>query len=171
MFCPHCGKAEQTPDSYCRSCGQFLADYSAKTYLVNKMLGGSSPRTQIKVSLYINFVTLLVSGLLLGFLNGHYDAQFEKTGQRAPRIIHLVYMFLGLVALWQVLGLVINTRLKSKLGGGERGNVPPDSKTGEDALPSPATQRSLKGADAADEIPQRAEQQGTTKILNRTPRE
>lgn len=170
MFCPRCGKGEQTPDSYCRTCGEFLADYSAKTYLINKMLGGSSPQTQVKVGFYINFVTLIISGLLLGFLKGHYDAQFDKTGETAPRIIYLVYTFLLLVSAWQLLGLVINARLKKKLGGGNRENVAPDSKSGEVVLPSPPTQRSLKHADAADEITPRAEQE-PTKILNKVPRE
>ena len=170
MFCPRCGKGEQAPDSYCRSCGQFLADYSAKNYLINKMLGGSSPRTQVKVSLAINLLTLIVSGLLLGFLKGHYDAQFEKTGETTPRIIYLVYIFLGLVSVWQLLGLIVNNRLERKLDGRKREKVPPGSKSVEDALPSPTTLRSLKPADTADEVPARIEQ-GTTKILNKAPRE
>lgn len=170
MFCPHCGKSGQAPGSYCRACGEFLAAYSAKSYLINRMLGGSSPRTQVKVGLWINFGTLLVSGLLLGFLKGHYDGLFEKTGQPAPRIIYLVYMFLGLVSAWQLLGLLINTRLKKKLDGRERAESPAGSKSSEDAVPPQTTRRSLEPADAAGETPVKAEQ-GTTKILNKAPRE
>jgi len=136
------------------------------------MLGGSSPRTQVKVSVWINFGTLLVGTLLLGFLKGHYDALFEKTGQPTPRIIYLIYTFLGLVSAWQLLGFIINTRLYKKLDGAKRGKVPPDSnsKSVEGALPTPMTRRSLERPDGADETLVRAEQ-GTTKILDKTPRE
>src|SRR5215203_4420569 len=105
MFCPKCGKSEQSPDSYCRSCGEFLTDLSAKSYL-NTLLGGASPRAQIRLNLIINTVTGLAAALLLGFLNGHYDALHTRTGEDPPRVIYYVYVFLGLVLIWQFFGLV-----------------------------------------------------------------
>src|SRR5215208_6070116 len=117
MFCPKCGKGEQAPDSYCRSCGEFLTDFSAKSYLVNRLLGGGGARGQIKFNLVINTLTGLASSLLLGFLNGHYDALSAKTGEAPPRVIYYVYVFLGLVFVWQLLGFLINTRLLKRLYG------------------------------------------------------
>ena len=117
MFCPNCGKAEQAPESYCRSCGNFLADVSGKSYLLNKLLGGQTPETQVTVNMVINLVTALISALLLGFLNGWYDAQYARTQEAAPPVLYLVYIFLGLVTVWQVLSFLIGMRLRSKISG------------------------------------------------------
>ena len=117
MFCPNCGKAEQAPESYCRNCGEFLADFSGKSYLLNKVLGGQAPETQVTVNMIINLVTALISALLLGFLNGFYDAQYARTQESAPPVLYLVYIFLALVTVWQVLSFLIGMRLRSKISG------------------------------------------------------
>ena len=103
MYCPKCGKAQQEPESYCRSCGEFLMDYSGRSYFLNKLLGGSNPSAQIGIGLAINLITIFTSILLLGFLNGHYDAREARTGEGAPPIIYLVYLFLVVISLWQIL--------------------------------------------------------------------
>ncbi len=115
MFCSNCGKADQVAESYCRSCGEFLADLSGKTYLMNKLLGGQKPETQVTVNLVINVVTALISSLLLGFLNGYYDALNSRTGESPPSVIYPVYIFLGAVTLWQLLSFLIGLRLRAKL--------------------------------------------------------
>ena len=117
MFCPSCGKAEQVPESYCRNCGEFLADFSGKSYLLNKLLGGQTPEKQVTVNMIINLVTALISALLLGFLNGFYDAQYARTQESAPPVLYLVYIFLGLVTVWQVLSFLIGLRLRTKISG------------------------------------------------------
>ena len=170
MFCPSCGKGEQASDTYCRGCGEYLTDYSAKSYLINKLLGGGSPRSQVKVNLVINMVTVFVSSLLLGFLNGHYDALRERTGEAPPGVIYLVYAFLGLVMAWQVLGFVINTRLLKKMGAVTKGVVREDPEAGDDALPSRPTRRSLNAGGPSANTPESVTQH-TTKILDKLPRE
>lgn len=114
MFCSNCGKADQVAESFCRNCGEFLADFSGKSYLLNKLLGGQKPETQVTVNLVINLVTALVSSLLLGFLNGYYDALNSRTGESPPSVIYSVYIFLGAVTVWQVLSFLIGLRLRSK---------------------------------------------------------
>ena len=135
MFCPNCGKAEQAPESYCRSCGKFLADVSGKSYLLNKLLGGQTPETQVTVNMVINLVTALISALLLGFLNGWYDAQYARTQEAAPPVLYLVYIFLGLVTVWQVLSFLIGMRLRSKISG---------RRTAETATPLSVTSKEAK---------------------------
>ncbi|HEX8559271.1 MAG TPA: hypothetical protein VF668_14290 [Pyrinomonadaceae bacterium] len=174
MFCPNCGKGEQEPGSYCRSCGEFLTDLSAKSYLLNKLLGGGGPRTQVRAGLVINAVTFLVSLFLLGFLNGHFDAQRERTGEGPPWVIYMVYVFLGLVATWQFLGIAVNLKLLKKLGGGKKvdardalGERDAAGREGRD-LPPGRARGSLQGGgleDAAGGAEQR-----TTKILDKLPR-
>lgn len=168
MFCPNCGKGQQEPGSYCRDCGEFLTDFSAKSYLLNKLLGGSGPRAQVRAGLVINAVTFLVSVFLLGFLNGHFDAQRERTGEGAPWIIYMVYVFLGLVLAWQFLGLVVNLKLLKKLG--RRENQGAQDAPGHEArdLPPGRARGSLPEGGAEDAAGGAA--QRTTKILDKLPR-
>ena len=172
MFCPNCGKGEQSPDSYCRSCGEFLKDFSAKSYLINTLLGGTSPRAQIRLNLIINMVTGLAAALLLGFLNGHYDALHARTGEAPPRVIYYVYVFLGLVLVWQLFGFVVNSRLMKKLVGEKKTKkaLPAVEPAAEPtAVASPSTQRSL-GPGRPDPNGPESVTQHTTKKLDKLPR-
>jgi len=169
MYCPNCGKSDQSPESYCRSCGEFLTDYSGKSYLINKLLGGSTPETQINVSLTINAVTAFVSSLLLGFLNGYFDAQYERTGQSAPPIIYLVYIFLALVFIWQFLSFVIGTRLKKKLSGRKKVLASVEQSADENVVPTRSTQKPLPQADFENVVPASVAEE-TTKILDESLR-
>ncbi|HKO98482.1 MAG TPA: hypothetical protein VJU86_15905 [Pyrinomonadaceae bacterium] len=92
-----------------------MADFSSRSYLLSKLLGGQKPETQATVNLVINVVTALISSLLLGFLNGYYDALYSRTGESPPSVIYLVYVFLGLVTLWQVFSFLIGVRLRNKI--------------------------------------------------------
>ena len=116
MFCPKCGNADQQPDSYCRSCGEFVTDHAANSYVLSKLLGGSTPATQINVNLAINLLTIFTCFLLIGFLNGHYDALRARTGEAPPTVIYLVYAFLVTISLWQMFSLVVGARLRGRLG-------------------------------------------------------
>jgi hypothetical protein len=120
MFCPNCGKSEQAPDSYCRSCGEYLVDPASKYSLVNRVLGISRPEKQFNVTLAIDLVTSIVSGFLVVFLMGYFDGRYRRTGQSAPPIVYLVYLFLGLVSAWQLLSFIIGLKLRTKLGGAKR---------------------------------------------------
>ncbi len=115
MFCPKCGKGEQTPDSYCRNCGDFLVDATNNASLMNRMLGISNPDKQVKFALTVDLVTAIVSGLLLFVLMGYFDATYKVTGIPTPRIVYLVYIFLGLVSVWQLLSFTIGTIHRKKL--------------------------------------------------------
>ena len=126
MFCSNCGKGEQTPDSYCRSCGEFLVDPASRYSLINRILGISRPEKQLNVTLTIDLVTSIVSGLLMVFLMGYFDGRFQKTGVPAPPIVYFVYLFLGLLSAWQLLSFVIGVKLKTKLSGAKRSGLPSD---------------------------------------------
>ncbi|HEV2862888.1 MAG TPA: hypothetical protein VGX48_17865 [Pyrinomonadaceae bacterium] len=161
MFCPNCGKGEQAPDSYCRSCGHFLADHSSKSYLLSRLLGGSTPEAQVNFNLILDFLTAFASTLLLGMLKGFYDKEYEKTGELPPRIIYFVYLFLGLVTLWQLMSVVVGGRLRKKMSA-RRKSV--------NTLPAGAPQKSLPQADTGELVPPAVTEE-PTKILDKEPRE
>lgn len=159
MFCPKCGKGEQTPDSYCRNCGDFLVDPANNASLINRMLGISNPEKQIKFALTINLVTAIVSGLLLFFLMGYFDATYKVTGRPAPGIVYLVYIFLGLVSVWQLLSFTVGTTYRKKLS---------DRK--QTALPNaPGSRSSLPPADETNIVKTSVTEQ-TTRNLENIPR-
>jgi hypothetical protein len=147
-----------------------MKDFSAKSYLINTLLGGTSPRAQIRLNLIINMVTGLAAALLLGFLNGHYDALHAKTGETPPRVIYYVYVFLGLVLVWQLFGFAVNSRLMKKLAGEKKKALPADEPADEPtAVASPPRQRSL-GPGRLDPNGPESLTEHTTKKLDKLPR-
>jgi uncharacterized membrane protein YuzA (DUF378 family) len=120
MFCPKCGKGDQSADSYCRSCGDFLIGPAQHTSLMNRLLGITNPEKQMKFTLTIDLVTAIVSGFLLFFLMGYFDAVHDKTGATTPPIVYLVYIFLGLVSAWQMLSFTVGTTYRKKLNAAKR---------------------------------------------------
>ena len=120
MFCPKCGKSDQAADSYCRNCGEFLVDPAQHTSLMNRILGITNPEKQVKFTLTIDLVTAIVSGFLLFFLMGYFDAVHDKTGATTPPIVYLVYIFLGLVSAWQLLSFTVGTTYRKKLNAAKK---------------------------------------------------
>ncbi len=159
MFCPKCGKGEQIPDSYCRSCGDYLVDSSNNASLMNRILGISNPERQVKFTLTIDLVTAIVSGLLVFFLMGYFDATYAKTGIPAPPIVYLVYVFLGFVCAWQLLSFTVGTTFLKKLKAGKKTK----------ALPGQSDAHSLPAADDKDVIVNSIAEQ-TTRNLDKVPR-
>jgi hypothetical protein len=154
MFCPKCGNADQTENSYCRNCGEFLMDSSNKFNLIYNFLGISAPEKQITVNLIINFFGLVLSVVLLGFLMGYFDAGENKNPPvPTPSIIYFVYAFLALISAWQLLGTVFAAILRSKFSSAKT-----KTETGEnytvhkDALTSTQKQESLPAANSDDFI-------------------
>ena len=140
MYCPKCGTGDQEAEAYCRNCGEFLLDYSGRSMLVNKLLGGSTPSTQIAFNLVLNLITIFTCFLLLGFLNGHYDALRARTGEQPPSVIYLVYAFLIAISAWQFLSIVVGVRLRTKLA---RKKEPDASAVDQDSFGSHATNKLL----------------------------
>ena len=159
MFCPKCGKDEQVPDSYCRSCGDYLVDSSSNASLMNRILGISNPERQVKFTLTIDLVTAIVSGLLVFFLMGYFDATYAKTGVPAPAIVYLVYIFLGLVSAWQLLSFTVGTTFLKKLKSGKKTKD----------LPGQSKPQSLPAADGKDVLVNSVTEQ-TTRNLDKVPR-
>jgi hypothetical protein len=157
MFCPKCGKGDQAADSYCRSCGDFLIGAAQQASLMSRILGITNPEKQVKFTLTIDLVTAIVSGFLLFFLMGYFDAVHDKTGARTPPIVFLVYIFLGLVSAWQLLSFTVGTTYRKKLNAAKKTINETDARP---ALPE-ADQRNV----VANSITEQ-----TTRNLDKVPR-
>jgi hypothetical protein len=159
MFCPTCGKSEQAPDSYCRSCGTFLVDPTNSLSLVNRVLRINHPERQVKFTMTVDLVTAIVSGFLLFFMMGYFDATYKKTGIPTPWIVYLVYVFLGLVSAWQLMSFMVGAALRRKLNA--RKNAAP--------LLRKEDRESLPPADEKNAVANSITEQ-TTRNLNRVSR-
>jgi len=53
MFCPKCGNADQSPETYCRKCGTFLPD------LTKPPKGPIKPEEHVKVNLVFSAMTIV----------------------------------------------------------------------------------------------------------------
>ena len=160
MFCPKCGKGEQTPDSYCRSCGNFLIDAANSTSLITRILGISNPEKQVKFTLTIDLVTAIVSGLLLFFLMGYFDGASKVTGVPTPPIVYLVYIFLGFVSAWQLLSFTIGTAYRKKLTAAKKTELSKDHSDARGSLP-PADVKNVVANSVTEQ---------TTRNLDKVPR-
>ena len=123
MFCPNCGKGEQVPDSYCRSCGQFVLDASSNLSIINRIFGISNPEKQLNFTLAVDLITAIGSGFLLFSMMGYFDAVHDRTGAPTPPIVYAVYFFLGCVAAWQLLSFTVGTTYKRKLSASRKASV------------------------------------------------
>ena len=126
---------------------------------MNRMLGISNPDKQIKFALTINLVTAIVSGLLLFSLMGYFDGAYKATGIPAPRIIYLVYVFLGLVSVWQLLSFTVGASYRKKLSDRKKTAV----------LNNADTRSSLPPADETNVVNTSVTEQ-TTRNLENIPR-
>lgn len=81
MFCPKCGNADQTPETYCRQCGVFLPDLS-------KPVKREQPAEEhLKVNTVLSLMTVIVSFTLaillyafFGFRNGTHPMIYVTSG-------------------------------------------------------------------------------------------
>ena len=159
MFCPKCGRAEQETDSYCRCCGEFLTDLSSRPSLLNRVFGISNPEKQLNLTLIIDLATAIVSGFLLISLMGYFDAVEDKTGAPTSRLVYVLYVFLGLVSVWQLFSFTIGTTFKKKLSASRRAHLQAKSQEAQ----------SLPPANNKDAIPITVTEQ-TTRQLDKVPR-
>ena len=139
MFCPRCGKADQTPETYCRQCGLFLPDIS------KPLKRESPPEEHLKANTVLSLMTICAS-FTLSFL------LFLILGFRS--FTHpLIYVTAGILLAiggWHIQSLIRILMLKKQW----QRRVP---LTEPQATPmefrSTPTARSLDQADFADAIP------------------
>lgn len=76
----------------------------------------------------------------MGFLLGYYEAE-----PSTPKIIYLVYVFISLIAVWQILSVIVSLQLKSKFG--QRGQS-------EDAISNQTASRIVQSAATDNLLPE-----------------
>lgn len=166
MFCPNCGKAEQTENTFCRGCGEFLPD---RNDWINKLsFGGNTPEEQINANLFLNLLSAVVSFLLAVSL--YWTFGWRNGG--APVIIYIVAAFLLAMSGWQISTVGVGLKLKKNFKRRkEDGKIPAESAappTPENLFQSAQTKELLNEADLENIVPAAAASiiENTTKTFS-----
>ena len=148
MFCPKCGNADQTPETYCRQCGIFLPDIDKATK------NETPPETHLLVNSVLSVFSIVVS-LALAFTL--YSMNIRLADSEV--IIFIVAGFLLAMAIWQVTILYRTSQVKKFIKKNKR--EPP-------SLAQPESVR-LNPADFSDSVPASVTDR-TTRQLSETKR-
>ena len=155
MFCPRCGKADQTPQTYCRQCGLFLPDLS------KPLKRESPPEEHLKANTVLSLMTICASftlSFLLFLVLGFRDFTHP-----------LIYVTAGiLIAIggWHIQTLIRTQMLKKQWQRRTPLNQAAQPETM--AFKSTPTAKLLDQADFSDAIPASVTEH-TTRHLAETP--
>lgn len=151
MYCPNCGKPDQTIETYCRQCGMFLPDFS------KVKPRETTPEEHLKANLALNVMTavasLTLAILLYAFFLGRKDT---------PVIIYITAGFLIAMFAWQAQVFIRNLKLRKHFKT-RKGNAA-QSETETPALNAKPTGELLPEADFSNHVPTSVVEKTTRKL-------
>jgi hypothetical protein len=148
MFCPNCGKADQTKNTYCRNCGGFLPD------LKNIGKKRTTPEDQFKLTLMFNRMSA-IGALSMAIMLYIFHLGNENTHPS----VYFAAAFLLVIAAWQIVSYFNNRKLK-ELFIREKEIDDTEIK----AFEMPKTNRSLNEVNLSDNIPASVVENTTRKL-------
>lgn len=157
MFCPKCGAADQSVDSYCKRCGEWLPDTSH----LGRRRGRLTTRTpeqrnrKMRVLEAASFLAALTSAFIIG---AYFSGKLEK-----PALVIALDLSV-ITAIFQIVNFIIGRSLQKRLKQGR------DDAEREVAL-KPASERfQLQQADTSSLVQPASVTENTTAILEPIPR-
>jgi len=94
MFCPKCGKPDQSPETFCRQCGNFLPD------LEKSLKKRQTPEDHLKANTFLSLISVLVSFSLAIALYSIFLPRDDTHW-----VIYLTAGFLIAIGAWQIQSL------------------------------------------------------------------
>lgn len=149
MFCPNCGKPDQNENSYCRQCGQFLADLRRTGF------GGITPRQNVNSITILSAIGAIVS--LLSALWMYY------TRFSIPIVVYLGAAVLLCNAAWHVSNIFTVRKLASRITRNSKGSEEEDQTVIQDS----GARDLLNPADMSDHIPASVTEKTTRNLVNK----
>lgn len=156
MFCPKCGKADQTENTFCRSCGSFLPDFDK---LQRRKI---SPEEHLKANSVLNIMTAIVSLALAILLYINFLG-----GENTPVLIYVTAGFLTAIFAWQVQVFVRNLKLKKQIILTKR----TEDEEKPEEIESVPTKELLNEADFSDNMPASVAEYTTRKLKTKINRQ
>ena len=152
MFCPKCGAADQTTDSYCKRCGEWLPDTSR----LGRRRGRLRMRTpeqrnqKMRILEAMSFLAALSAAFIIA---AFFSGKLEKPALTISLDLCVV------TAIFQVVNFIIGRSLQTRLKQGR------DDADKEGALRDASERFQLKQADTSNLVQPASVTEGTTAIL------
>ena len=139
MFCPKCGTAEQSVNSYCRNCGTFLPDFETA---IKKEI---SIEEHLKINSFFSLASAVV-GIALAITL--YATLISP--HNAPIVVYITFGFLMAMSAWQ-----IQTFIRTKLVKKQVAKLKPNRDTADLTMPAadPAPAKALNEPDLENYVP------------------
>ncbi len=151
MFCPNCGKSDQTENTYCRNCGKFLPDFDK----LKKR--ETPPEEHLKANNVLNIMTAIVSLTLAILLYVNFLG-----AENTPVLIYVTAGFLTAIFAWQVQVFIRSLMLKKQIILPKRDETEAELKS--------ATKDLLNEADFSDNIPASVSEYTTKNLKEKVKR-
>src|SRR3977135_755208 len=154
MFCPNCGAADQSPNAYCKRCGEWLAD---KTSFGGR--GASKPEQRITTMIVFNGLSVVLAlfsaiALYATYLNTP-EAKWSVYVAGACCFVIAIHQMISLA-----FALELKLRLKRIHTDAGQGVVPEAA----DSVPA------LGSGDRTEFVDARSVTENTTELLEAIPR-
>ncbi len=146
MYCPNCGKSDQTENTYCRQCGEFLPDLNKNALM---RFGGVTPQQNANIIGYLSLFASIIS--LFGGL------WMYATGFNVPVVLWLGAALLICNAIWHVSNFYTVKKLSKRLNPIEKDSL----RHLEDKA---VLQKELNEADFSDAVPISVTEKTTRKL-------
>ena len=154
MFCPNCGASDQSPNAYCKRCGEWLAD--KKSFSGR---GGSKPEERMTVMLVFNSLSALLALFSAIALYATYLNTLE-----AKWSVYVAGACCFVIAIHQMLSFAFALELKLRL---KRGHTKDRQAIGSETGGSVAA---LRGGETTQFIDGQSVTEQTTELLEAVPR-
>ena len=152
MFCPKCGKADQTPESFCRQCGNYLPDFDKAAKKT------TTPEEHIKANAVLSLLTAVAS-LTLSIL---LFLTFKNYPDPHP-IIYVTAGFLLTITAWQI-QTFWRTLLLKKHFKKPKNQPAADNQNAPHEIEAKPTNPLLNEADFANHVPASVVEKTTRKL-------
>jgi hypothetical protein len=154
MFCPDCGAADQSPNAYCKRCGEWLAD---KKSFGGR--GGSKPEERITTMIVFNGLTVLLA--LFSAITLY--ATYLNTPE-AKWSVYVAGACCLVIAIHQMISLAFALELKLRLKRGQ-------TDAGQAILSEPGdTVAALGRGETTQFVDAKSVTENTTELLEAVPR-
>ena len=150
MFCPKCGKADQSPETFCRQCGSFLPDFDKS---VKKPV---TPEEHVNANAVLSAMTVVASLILATLLY----LTFRNHPDTHP-VIYVTGGFLIAISAWQIQTFWRTMLLRKHFKKPKRES---ENQTAPSAFEAKPTNQLLPDADFEDYVPASVVEKTTRKL-------
>lgn len=113
MFCPKCGKDEQSAEAYCRNCGVWLPDLSKPQ---KSSFGGDTPVDNVNNTITFNIISAIFAAFVIfAVYSVFFGLGTPIIGTYYAVLMALAGAFATCILAWQITSVFISLRLRRRI--------------------------------------------------------